>query len=119
MDQIRKMAMDITKLIDSKKGLEIKVLDVRGICSLTDYMVIATGTSDRHVSAIASGIEEGMKDNEIYVDHKEGHRVANWIILDYLDVVVHIFMRGQREFYDLEHIWNESKVVDINHIIEW
>lgn len=119
MDEIKKMALDIATLIDSKKGIDIKVLDVRGLCSLTDYMIIATGTSDRHVSSIASGVEDGMKDKKVFVDHKEGQRLCNWVILDYLDVVVHVFLDDQRKYYDLEHIWNESKEVDIKHITEF
>lgn len=118
MEQIKNMAMDIVTLIDEKKGVDIKVLDVRGLCSLTDYMIIATGTSDRHVSSIANGIEDGMEEKEIFLNHKEGHRVGNWVILDYLDVVVHLFIQEQRTFYDLERIWNEAKEVDILHITE-
>lgn len=118
MDMIKEIAMDIATLIDEKKGQKIKVLDVRGLCSLTDYMIIASGTSDRHVSSIADGIEDGMKKKLVEVGHIEGQRLGEWIILDFLDVVVHIFKEEFREFYDLEHIWNEAKNVDILQITE-
>lgn len=118
MEQIKKMALEVATLIDSKKGIDIKVLDVRGLSSLSDYMIIATGTSDRHVGSIASGVEDGMKALKAVVHHKEGHRASNWTVLDYLDVVVHVFLKEERMFYDLEHIWNEAKEVDIKHITE-
>jgi len=118
MEQIKNMALDVATLIDDKKGLDIKVLDVRGICSLTDYMIIASGTSDRHVKSIADGVEHGLEKQKLFVNHKEGHQSANWIILDYLDVVVHVFKHEERTFYDIERIWNEAKEVDILHITE-
>ena len=101
------------KAISSKKGLNIKLIEIGDISSLADYMVIATGTSSTHVKAIADEVEYQLDEAGISVSHIEGYRSNSWILLDYVDVIVHIFSDEAREFYDLERLWQDG-VIDIS-----
>lgn len=112
MDSIREQAKKIALLLDSKKGVDISLLDVRGISSITDYFVIATGTSTRHVMALADYVEEAARPLGMSLRHKEGHRTGDWVILDYVDVVVHLFVRDTRDYYGLERIWRDAGHVE-------
>ena len=106
------------KAISSKKGLNIKLIEIGDISSLADYMVIATGTSSTHVKAIADEVEYQLDEAGISVSHIEGYRSNSWILLDYVDVIVHIFSDEAREFYDLERLWQDGKEIDISNIID-
>lgn len=106
------------KAISSKKGLNIKLIEIGDISSLADYMVIATGTSSTHVKAIADEIEYQLDEAGISVSHIEGYRSNSWILLDYVDVIVHIFSDEAREFYDLERLWQDGKEIDISNIVD-
>ncbi len=112
MDLIREQAKKIAHLLDSKKGMDISLLDVRGISSITDYFIIATGTSARHVLALADYVEGGVRPLEMTLRHKEGHRTGDWVILDYADVVVHIFVRETRDYYGLDRMWRDARHVE-------
>ena len=105
------------KAISSKKGLNIKLIEIGDISSLADYMVIATGTSSTHVKAIADEVEYQLDEAGISVSHIEGYRSNSWISLDYVDVIVHIFSDEAREFYDLERLWQDGKEIDISDIV--
>ena len=106
------------KAISSKKGLNIKLIEIGDITSLADYMVIATGTSSTHVKAIADEVEYQLDEAGISVSHIEGYRSNSWILLDYVDVIVHIFSDEAREFYDLERLWQDGKEIDISDIVD-
>lgn len=106
------------KAISSKKGLNIKLIEIGDISSLADYMVIATGTSSTHVKAIADEVEYQLYEAGISVSHIEGYRSNSWILLDYVDVIVHIFSDEAREFYDLERLWQDGKEIDISDIVD-
>lgn len=106
------------KAISSKKGLNIKLIEIGDISSLADYMVIATGTSSTHVKAIADEVEYQLDEAGISVSHIEGYRSNSWILLDYVDVIVHIFSDDAREFYDLERLWQDGKEIDISDIVD-
>lgn len=106
------------KAISSKKGLNIKLIEIGDISSLADYMVIATGTSSSHVKAIADEVEYQLDEAGISVSHIEGYRSNSWILLDYVDVIVHIFSDEAREFYDLERLWQDGKEIDISDIVD-
>lgn len=106
------------KAISSKKGLNIKLIEIGDISSLADYMVIATGTSSTHVKAIADEVEYQLDEAGISVSHIEGYRSNSWILLDYVDVIVHIFSDEAREFYDLERLWQDGKEIDISNIVD-
>ncbi len=114
MDPIREQAKKIALLIDSKKGMDITLLDVQGICSITDFLLIATGTSVRQVLALADYVDDGAEGFGLALRHKEGHHTGDWVILDYADVVVHIFVRETRDYYGLERIWRDAKTVELD-----
>ena len=106
----------IIDLAADRKALGITVIDVRGLVSYADYFVICTGRSDRQARAIHDAIHQGMKSRlELFPRRVEGQTQGNWILMDYLDVVVHVFTPETREFYRLEQLWGEapSRVVEV------
>ena len=106
----REQALEIVKILDSKKGLDIKLINISDVSSLADYMVIATGTSSTHVKALAEEVEYKMDEMGISVSHIEGHRSNTWILLDYVDIIVHVFSDEAREYYSLEILWQDGKM---------
>lgn len=101
------------KSLDSKKALDIKVIKIQDISAIADYFVIATGTSSTHVKALADEVEAQLDEAGISVSHVEGYRSNSWILLDYVDVVVHVFSDEAREYYDLERLWQDGEIIDI------
>ena len=92
-----------------KKALRVRVLNVRGLSSLTDYLVIASGQSDRQVQAIAESVRLGLKQNhDLAPLAMEGVKEGRWVLLDYGDVMVHVFHEPVREYYDLDGLWREA-----------
>jgi ribosome-associated protein len=98
------------KLALSKKGHDVKILKLKGLSSICDYFVIASGDVDIHVQAIADSIYDGLGKKGIKPWQREGVRGGSWILLDYVDVVVHIFKDSTREFYALERLWGDAPV---------
>lgn len=97
--------------ISDKKALDTVVLDLREIASFTDYFVITSGMNERQVQAVADEVSEKLKRAGSPVARIEGHKTAEWILLDYGDFVVHVFDDKSRKFYDLERLWREAKRV--------
>ncbi len=103
------MAEAIAGFASDKKAIEIVELDLRGVLGYADYFVICTGNTDRQVKAIHDGIHEGMKKEHGLLPRRvEGLPQAHWVLMDYLDVVVHVFTPETREFYRLEQLWGEA-----------
>lgn len=99
----------VTALAADRKALDIVQLDLRGIIGYTDYFVICTGRTDRQAKAIHDAIHFGMKKEHGLLPRRvEGLREANWILMDYLDVIVHVFTPDTREYYRLEQLWGEA-----------
>jgi ribosome-associated protein len=96
-----------------KKAQDPVLLELKGISSITDYFLLCSGRSDRQVQAIAQGIEEDLKKRGIQPLGQEGMVKGRWILLDYEDVVVHIFLDPVRKFYDLEGLWIDAQRVDL------
>lgn len=92
----------------SVKPSYLAVLDLRGLCSFTDHFLICSASSARQVRAIAQRIEERLDEVHVRLAHREGMGEARWILLDYQDVVIHIFDDATREFYDLERLWGDA-----------
>jgi ribosome-associated protein len=90
------------------KALDLRVLDVEQSCSFTSNFLICSGTSTRHTQAICDGIVEELKKSGCTPAHVEGYTKAEWILVDYLNFVVHIFVERTREFYDLERLWKSA-----------
>src|SRR5690349_2913377 len=107
-------AMRALALALDKKALEPILLDVRQLCSFTNYQLIISGRSDRQVDAIAESIEVGLKAEGLRALSSEGARSGQWALLDYGDFVVHVFVHAAREHYDIEGLWNDAPRVPID-----
>ena len=110
-------AIVLAKALDSKKGNEIKVLKTQDLTTLADYFVICTATSNTQVKAMSDACEEAMEKNGERVHHIEGHRDGTWLLLDFSDVVVHVFTDETRKFYDLERLWGDAEEVDLSDVL--
>ena len=106
----------IYKSIDEKLGIDIKVINIAGVSTIADYLIIAGGNNKSQVQAIADNVEEKMAKEEIHPNHVEGFGSANWILMDFGDILVNIFNQEDRLFYDLERLWQDGKVVDSGEI---
>jgi len=104
----------IAQTIFDKKGMNILALDVRGISSLNDYVIIAEGNIDKHVTAIAHEIIDVLAKQGIHPVHVEGMKAGDWVVIDYLDISVHLFMPGMRDKYQLEQLWKEGSIIDLS-----
>ncbi|MFQ6616205.1 MAG: ribosome silencing factor [Fidelibacterota bacterium] len=102
-----KLARDISRLALSKKAEDIHVLDVRQITTITDYFIVCSGSTDVHVKAIHDSILEGLE-AEIKPWHVEGIDALRWVLMDYVDVVVHVFQPEVRDYYQLERLWADA-----------
>src|SRR5437879_1693640 len=116
MDKETQLSEAIEAALD-KNAQDAVVLDLGEICSFTDYFLICTGTSTRHNQTIADHIEETLKKEGVRPLHIEGHVEGEWILLDYVDFVVHIFSARAREFYDLERLWRAGKRLHAHELI--
>ncbi len=101
------LARRLARMIDQKKGEGIVIFDLRGLSPITDHFVIATGLSDVHVKTIAEHIIEQERPQ-----HKEGMEASSWVLLDFIDVIVHLFSKDAREFYGLERLWGDAPTVE-------
>lgn len=110
-------AIVLAKALDSKKGNEIKVLKTQDLTTLADYFVICTATSNTQVKAMSDACEEAMEKNGEHVHHIEGHRDGTWLLLDFSDVIVHVFTDETRKFYDLERLWGDAEEVDLSDVL--
>ena len=111
-------AMLLAQALDSKKGKDIRVLETDSVTTLADYFVLCTGTSAPQLKALADAGERAMKEAGILPHHVEGHRGGTWILQDYGDVVVHLFDKEARAFYDLDRLWEDAKVVDLSQVLQ-
>lgn len=109
------IARRIADLLDDKKAVDIKALDVRGLANFADYFVFASGRSDRQTKALHDAIREGMKDHPGMLPvHTEGERERRWILLDYGDVIVHVMIPEVREYYRLEQLWSDAEELELD-----
>lgn len=113
----REVALEVTKALDEKKGIDIKVLRIEKISSLADYFVICTGTVNTHVKTLCDYAEYTMEQLGETMMGREGHRGNSWELLDYGSVVVHVFTDEARKFYDLERLWADAEVVDLTDVV--
>nr|WP_296155385.1 ribosome silencing factor [uncultured Peptoniphilus sp.] len=104
-----KMLEIITESADHRGGADIQVLDIRENTQIADYFVIVSGNSTPQLNAIAEEIEDNMAKEGFETYHNEGNGQSRWIILDYADIIVHIFHRDMREFYNLERLWGDEE----------
>lgn len=107
------IAREAGKLALSKKGNNVKIIKINKISNICDYFVIVSGDVDVHVKAIADAVYDGLLDKGVKPWHREGTKGGKWILLDYVDVVVHIFQESAREFYALEKLWGDAPIEEL------
>ena len=112
------MAQIACKAIDDKKGQDIKIIDIHNVSVIADYFVIASGTNSNQVQAIVDHVEEQLGRAGFEAKQIEGNRNSSWILMDYGDVIVHVFDEENRLFYDLERIWRDGKVLEMDAFLE-
>tara|TARA_B100001996_G_C18486534_1_gene525895 strand:+ start:441 stop:791 length:351 start_codon:yes stop_codon:yes gene_type:complete len=107
MDKISNLKKEIMNTLDSNKALDIVSIDLKGKSSVADYMIIASGTSSRHIQALSEQVIEKFKNNGIENCKIEGKESSDWKLVDGIDLIVHIFNPEKRKFYELEKMWSE------------
>ena len=96
------------ELVADRKGRDLLLLDLRGLSNATDYFLMASGTSDMHARSIADNVIDELKKEGVRPSHVEGLRAGRWVLIDYIDFVVHVFHPSAREFYQLERLWGDA-----------
>ncbi|MHB1223786.1 MAG: ribosome silencing factor [Gemmatimonadaceae bacterium] len=109
----RQLAQRAAALALELKAVDVVILDVRGVADVTDCFVIASGTSDAHVRGIANHVLDELRTEGVRAHHEEGLQQGRWVLLDYVDVIVHIFHPQLRDFYQLERLWGDAEVVPV------
>lgn len=108
----REMAKLAVKALEDKKGEEIRIIDISNVSVLADYFIIANGTNRSQVQALSDNVCEMLGRSGVNAKQTEGYETANWILLDFGDVIVHVFDKENRLFYDLERIWRDGKLIE-------
>ena len=116
MREIDERITIITNACIDKKAFDMKVLDIKGLTAVTDYFVIVSGNSTIQTTTIADSVEEKMLEAGYDILGKEGYQSARWILLDFGDIIVHVFHREDREFYNLEKLWADGEELDIDTV---
>ncbi|WP_299054990.1 ribosome silencing factor [uncultured Eubacterium sp.] len=112
----RELAKIAYNALDEKKGINISVIDISEISTLADYFIIAGGNNENQVKALANSVEEEMYKVDCKPKHIEGFDNANWILMDFSDIIVHVFNEEDRLFYDLERIWRDGKHLEVTDL---
>jgi ribosome-associated protein len=102
------LARKVRELLKAKKGERVALLDVREISSINDYTVIASGAAAPHLKAMVNEVQKSLKDEGVYCYRHSGSPADGWVVLDYVDVVIHIFLNSLRDYYALEELWAEA-----------
>ena len=109
-------AKNIAKILDKKKEIDIIGIETKELTVMSDYFIIASGTSNTHVRALADEVDDEMKKLGVEVDHIEG-RATGWILLDYNDVLVHVFQPESRQYYNIERLWNDAARIALSDVL--
>lgn len=104
----KSIALLAKEACEEKKGIDVVILDLRGLSSICDFFVIASGTSDRHVAALADNIQFRLDEKKVDVGHIEGLRDARWVLIDCGSVIAHVFYKETRFYYGLERLWGDA-----------
>ena len=114
--EAREMAKLVVQALEDKKGEDIKVIDISEVSVLADYFIIANGMNRSQVQALSDNVQETLGRAGVHSKQVEGYDSANWILLDFGDVIVHIFDSENRFFYDLERIWRDGKLIESTNL---
>ena len=118
MSREKEMAQLACKAIDDKKGKDIKVIDIHEVSVIADYFVIASASNQNQVQAIVDNVEEQLGRAGFEAKQVEGTRNSSWVLMDYGDMIVHVFDEENRLFYDLERIWRDGQVLDMDEFLK-
>ena len=116
MQQSKEMAKLAYQALDEKKAEDIKVIDISEISVLADYFIIANGTNESQVRALVENVEEQLSKAGYEPKQREGYGLGNWVLLDFGNIIVHVFDKENRLFYDLERIWRDGKSIDVDNL---
>ena len=116
-ENIREIALKACDIIDDKMGKDIVCLDITNMTVISDYFVIASGTSTTQVGSLADEVEFALSQKGIEPISTEGFDSKNWVLLDYSNVIVHVFVPNTRTYYDLEHLWADGEPIDISEYL--
>ena len=112
----KEMVKTAVAALQDKKGEDIRVIDISGVTVIADYFIIASGSNPNQVQALVDNVEEQMYKAGYDDPRVEGYKTASWVLLDYNDVIVHVFSQDDRLFYDLERIWRDGKEIDVDSL---
>ena len=112
----KEMVKLAVQALEDKKGEDIKVIDITGVSVLADYFIIASGTNKNQVQALVDNVDETLGRAGYEAKQMEGYSTANWVLLDYSDIIVHVFDSENRLFYDLERIWRDGKTISLDEL---
>ena len=112
----KELVKAIYNALEDRKGEDIRVLDISGVSVMADYFVIASGNNVNQIQAMADSVNEAMIKNKLELKQTEGYGTGGWILMDYGDIIVHVFSKEERLFYDLERIWRDGKTVEIEEM---
>ena len=118
MNQSKEMARIAYDALSDKKGEDLKIIDITGVSVLADYFIIATGNSDSQVNALVDNVEEELHKAGYPLKQREGRANSSWILLDFGDIIVHVFDKENRLFYDLERIWKDGRNITLEELKE-
>ena len=111
--EAREMAKRAVDALEDRKAVDVKVINIEKVSSLADYFIIASGSNRNQVQAMADSVEEALEKEGVRAKSIEGYQTANWILLDYGDIVLHLFDEENRLFYDIERIWRDGTPEDL------
>ena len=100
--------------LEEKKAEDVTVIDISGVSTIADYFIIANASNQNQLTAMQDAVDEAMYKEGVHAKQIEGNRSSTWILMDYQDIIVHLFSKEDRLFYDLERIWRDGKVIDIH-----
>ncbi|NLJ84562.1 MAG: ribosome silencing factor [Halanaerobiaceae bacterium] len=112
--KIREMAILAAEAADDKKATDIVILDVRSLTTIADYFVLCNGNSELQVKAIVDSVEDKLAEKGLYPQNIAGKEGSRWVLMDYADVIVHVFHKEDREYYELDRLWGDAEKILVN-----
>lgn len=117
MERSKLIVKKAYQALSDKKGEDIKIIEIGKLSTVADYFIIANGSNAPHVESLVDNVEEELLKEKIYPERVEGIKSSGWVLMDYNDVVVHVFSKEDRLFYDLERIWRDGKEIDVTTLL--
>ena len=116
MERAKLIVKKVYDALNDKKGEDIKIIEIGKLSTVADYFIIANGANAPHVESLVDNVEDELLKEKIHAERIEGVKSSGWILMDYNDVVVHVFSKEDRLFYDLERIWRDGKEIDVTEL---